>query len=403
MRIVFVSPYFTDNAKLFIDALSRLPGVQLGLVAQEDVSLLPHHTRGRIAGFELVGDALAPKEIVAATQRLSAKLGGVDRLLGVLEQIQIPIAEAQVELGLPSLGVETAKNFRDKTRMKDVLRAAGLPVARHRQVLNAAEAQSFAAEVGYPIIVKPPAGVASQATYRATDEASLAEATSLVLAAAQGVALLEEMVTGTEHSFDAFMKDGELLSYSITDYLPPCIVAMENPWIQWTALLRRDYEAPDIADVSLRTLRALGMTTGICHLEWFRRPDGSVVISEVGARPGGAQIATMISRAHDVDYRGALTRFMVHEAFEPFPPRKYTAGTAFLRGQGQGRVRAVHGYDRIANDLAGMITDVRLPSHGQQKAASYEGEGFITVRHPEQHVVEGALAHIVSNVRVELG
>lgn len=403
MRIVFVSPYFTDNAKLFIDALSRLPGVRLGIVAQEDVSRLPEDTRGRLAGFELVGDALAPKEIVAATRRLSANLGGVDRLLGVLEQIQIPIAEAQAELGLPGLGVEVAKNFRDKNRMKEILRAAGLPVARHEQVTSAAEAERFAAEVGYPIIVKPPAGVASQATYRATDEASLSQAVQSVLAAAQGVALLEEMVTGTEHSFDAFVKDGELLSYSITDYLPPCIVAMENPWIQWTALLRRDYEAPDIAEVGLRSLGALGMKTGICHLEWFRRPDGSVVISEVGARPGGAQIATMIARAHDVDYRGALARFMVHETYEPFPPRKYTAGTAFLRGQGEGRVRALHGYERVARDLAGLITDLRLPSPGQEKAASYEGEGFITVRHPEQRVVEGALAHIVSTLRVELG
>ena len=34
----------------------------------------------------------------------------------------------------------------------------------------------------------------------------------------------------------------------------------------------------------------LGLQTGMTHMEWFGRPDGSIAIGEIGARPPGAQI-----------------------------------------------------------------------------------------------------------------
>ena len=34
-------------------------------------------------------------------------------------------------------------------------------------------------------------------------------------------------------------------------------------------------------------LDALGMTTGLSHMEWFRRTDGSVAVSEVAPDPEG--------------------------------------------------------------------------------------------------------------------
>ena len=57
----------------------------------------------------------------------------------------------------------------------------------------------------------------------------------------------------------------------------------------------------------------------------------------------------------------------------------------------------------IERELGHLVTDARLPRAGQEKATSYEGEGFIVVRHPETKVVEEALRRIISTVRVELG
>ena len=145
----------------------------------------------------------------------------------------------------------------------------------------------------------------------------------------------------------------------------------------------------------------LGVTDAFSHMEWFERPDGSVAVSEVGARPPGAQIASMLGFAYDVDFYSTWAGLMIKGAFTP-RERRYAAGTAYLRGMGHGQVRTVHGIDRLQADIGHLVVDSRLPSPGQPASSSYEGEGFITVRHPDTAVVSDALATIVSTVRVEL-
>ena len=49
------------------------------------------------------------------------------------------------------------------------------------------------------------------------------------------------------------------------------------------------------------------------------------------------------------------------------------------------------------------MVDSRLPSPGQPSSGSYEGDGYITVRHPGTAAVTAALKMILTTVRVELG
>jgi hypothetical protein len=217
--------------------------------------------------------------------------------------------------------------------------------------------------------------------------------------------LLEEFISGDEHSFDTFSLNGRPVFHSLTRYLPQPLDAMRNRWIQWRVVLPREIDEPQYDDIrrqAFRALDALGMTTGISHLEWFRRADGSIAISEVAARPPGAQIMTLISRANDFDALGAWCRLMICGQFDA-PERKYAVGAAYLRGQGQGQVRAVHGIDIVERELGQLVTDRKLPAIGDAPSPSYEGEGFIIVRHAETKVVEQALERIVQTVRVELG
>ena len=79
---------------------------------------------------------------------------------------------------------------------------------------------------------------------------------------------------------------------------------------------------------------------------------------------------------------------------------KYTSGAAYLRGQGDGCVSHVEGLDVVRAKYADIITDVRIPKPGQEKSESYEGEGFIILRHQDSKVVESALRDIVETVRV---
>jgi hypothetical protein len=169
--------------------------------------------------------------------------------------------------------------------------------------------------------------------------------------------------------------------------------------------LPRDIGGPEYAgirQVAPDALRALGLRTGLTHMEWFRRPDGSVAVSEVGARPPGAQITSMLCYVHDFDLYSAWARLMTEGTFDP-PARTWAAGTVYLRGQGAGHVRGVHGLDALPPAVTALVVDSRLPRAGQPSSGSYEGDGWITIRHPDTATVTAALKQIVSTVRVELG
>jgi biotin carboxylase len=402
MFVVFAAPLLSDNAMRMVEAIVTLPGVRLGVITHDPADALKH-LHGSVAHWR-VSNILNVDELVWATRELEFRKGTVERLFGAYEQLQVPLAQARETLGLPGLSVEAANNFRDKARMKTLLRASGLPCARHRLAPSFDDASAFAEASGFPIVVKPPAGAGAQQTYRVEDLDQLRRALAVQPPSPSNPVLLEEFVRGQEHSFETISIDGQSVWHSLTHYYPTPLHVLENPWIQWCLVLPREVDSPrydDIRAAGRRALEVLGMSTGLTHMEWFRRGDGSIAISEVAARPPGAQITSLVSRAHDIDFVQAWARVMIFGEFDP-PERRYAAGAAFLRGQGDGKVKAVHGWDLVQRELRELITDAKLPEVGTAASSSYEGEGFVLVRHPETKVVEEAVMRIVALMRIEL-
>ena len=289
--------------------------------------------------------------------------------------------------------------------MKEYFRKAGVPCARHCSATSEKEAWKFVESNGFPVCVKPVDGAATLSTFRVEDAKSFAEVLRSSGVSKEHPLQIEEWITGQEHSFETVSIKGKPIWHSLTHYLPTPLECMRNPWIQYRVVLPREIDSPTydpIREVGRKALKSLGMQTGLSHMEWFRRADGTIAIGEVAARPPGVQIMPLINRAHDIDFFTAWGRLMIFEEFTPPPERKYAAGCAFLRGLGEGRVRRVHGLDRVLHELGDMVTDMKYPQPGQGKGLSYEGEGWVIVRHPETQKVVEATEFIVSNVRVEL-
>lgn len=404
--VVFVAPYPVAATIRFAIAVAEQEGVRLGLVSHEPLEAFPATLRDRCAAHWRIDDALDPRRLEGAVRELAGRLGGVDRLLGVLEQLQVPLAVVRERLGIPGMGVETAANFRDKARMKTRLREHGLPCARHRLAETLEGALELAAEAGYPLVVKPPAGAGAKATYRVDGEVELRQLFGALAPGPGRPLLLEEHVTGRERSFEAVLVRGRAVWHSISHYAPTPLEVLRTPWIQWAIVLPRDIGGAaydGIRSAAPAALAALGMETGLCHLEWFELAGGRIAISEVAARPPGAQLTSLTSLAHDFDLYRAWARLMVHERFDP-PERRYAAGALFLRGQGGGRsVRAVHGIDEAQRELGPLVMEARLPQPGQPRGDSYEGDGYVLLRHPETEVVERALERLTQLLRVETG
>ena len=403
-HVIFAAPFFMDATLRFISGAAKLPGINLSLVSQDPAEKLPPEISVRLAGHWRVDDALDPQQLVDAARNLEARLGKAERFIAALEQLQVPLAIAREVLGIEGLSVDAAQNFRDKARMKDVLRDAGVPCARHALVGDREAAFAFAADVGFPLVVKPPAGAGGKSTWRLDHAGDLEQLLERQPPDPERPALYEEFVHGTEFSYDSVMLGGQLIWHSISRYMPSPLEVLENDWIQWCVMLPRDISGPEFDPIRAAGeagVRALGLETGLSHMEWFRLADGRIAVSEVGARPPGAQFTSLLSYAHDIDFYRVWPELMVFGYFNP-PPRRYAAGAAYIRGQGRGRVRTIHGLDEAQRRFGSLIVEAKLPREGQPPSDSYEGDGYIIVRDPDTAVVEHALAEIVKLIRVEL-
>ena len=78
----------------------------------------------------------------------------------------------------------------------------------------------------------------------------------------------------------------------------PPLEVLSEPWIQWCVLLPREVDSPryeEIRRVAGPGLDALGMETGLSHMDWFQRPTGRWRSPKWARGRRGAQFVTLIS------------------------------------------------------------------------------------------------------------
>jgi biotin carboxylase len=401
-NIIFVAPFPIETTMRFARAVAKLDDVRLlGLVhtppdaGSQDAHLFHDVVR--------VTDPLSGQDVLDGVEVLKRRHGQPHRIVGILEPLMVQMAQARERFGVKGTTAKTAELFRDKATMKDALRAAGLPVARHRLVTSDGDARAFAAEVGFPMVLKPPAGMGAKATFRVSSEEALLRAVSGMRVGPSSPVLAEEFLRGREFSMETVTIGGKPRVHSISHYVPSCLDVLENPWIQWVCLLPRELDEPVYAKakkIGFAAIEALGLDDGMTHMEWFERPDGTLAIGEIAQRPPGANISLMTGIAHGIDPYRAWARAVVDGELDAPWNRKLAVGCAFLRGMGQGRIVSVTGIHETHEAVGKWIVEAKLPQIGATKADSYEGDGYVMVSDPSTEVVKAALKKVIETMKV---
>ena len=401
-NVLFITP-FPSKTMEYVRPAASLDAVRMLGIAQE----VPGGGDAEVfADLVTVDNTDDPAQLVAAARVLESRHGRVHRVLGIRESLQVPIGEVRRALGVRGPGPDTAELFRNKARMKDELRRHGLPCARHRLLRSWNDAEALIAEIGLPVVVKPLAGNNCQGVWRARTIDELRDALSALHASPENPALAEEMLVGREFSFDTITIDGQVRFYSLSQYSPTTLEAMETPGGRWVVVLPRDVSGPewsDAIDLGDRVIAALGLDTGVTHMEWFRRDDGSLAVSEIAARPAAGNHMPLTGWAYDADLERAWARAVVDDAFDGPYDRRYAVGCAYLRGVGRGRVQRVAGVDRVRELFGPLIVEARLPEPGAPSVDHYDGDVSISVRHPDTEVVLAAMRTITETIAIEYG
>ena len=413
-HVVLVAPHFLENTNRYVNAFAALDGVTLSLVSEDPESAIPEAVRARVARHYKVDHCLDAGQLTRAVRWLGDAVGRVDRLTGALEQLQSPMAAVRDALDLEGLRSDVARHFRDKDRMKEVLRAHDVPVARSALATSATELRAFVERVGFPAIVKPQAGVGARATYRIASEDDLAALARQGVVPSPGRPLqVEEFIVAREHTCETVTVRGVPVWRSGTRYFPSPLEVLEAPWVQYCVLLPRedaDTEWTRFHPVNDAALAALfgpaartAAGTALTHMEWFLREDGTALVNEVGVRPPGVGIMPLMGLAHDTDFFADWAELIAFDRFTP-KPRRWAAGAAFLRGQGAGdRIVQVTGIDEAVAAAGDALVELRTPKVGQARADGYEGEGWATVRHATTEGATRALRALIERIQVRYG
>jgi len=385
MNILFLSPGYPSEMNEYVQALGRL-GVRVIGVGDRPVHEIAPPTRRALAEYLQIGDYA--HVVDAVRHQVHARGLRVDRVEALWEPMVLPAAALREALGRPGMDVAVRRRFREKELMKATLRRAGLRVPRSSRESTRRGVTAAVHAIGAPVIVKPIAGAGSADTHRVDHPDELPAVLDRLTHVAE--VSVEEFVDGEELTYDTLCVDGVPVYENVAQYLPRPLVSRTDERCSPIIITLRDLSDPALQDgiaLGRAALRALGMQTGLTHMEWYRKPSGEVVFGEIGCRPPGAHLVDQMNFSHDGDLFTAWARAAAGRPVEPMPPRSWACAIVFKRAHGHGRIRRVEGLDRFVEDFGEHVVVQGLSPIGAGRrdwTKTLVSDGYLIVRHPDQ-------------------
>lgn len=204
--------------------------------------------------------------------------------------------------GIPYVGCDviSSANCMDKAFAHTILGANGIAMARWRTV-SAAElnrldeiCEDIAAELDYPLFVKPSNSGSSVGANKADSFEDLKNAVKLAFSHDKKV-IVEEYIKGRELECAVFGREnpfasdvGEIRSCNeFYDY--------DAKYILGTSAISIPADIPEDASKEIRetAVRAFGIMgcSGLARVDFFLKDDGTVILNEINTMPGFTQIS----------------------------------------------------------------------------------------------------------------
>ncbi len=401
-RVLLLVPTATYRTADFMAAAAKLD-LEV-IVGAERRNALESVAGGGTVRVDLDDPARAAATIVGL-----ADAQPLDAVVGVDDGSTLAAAAGAAALGLAHNPVAAVAATHDKSRMRVLFAAAGLPTPRHRLWPADADpadvARDRAAGDGFPCVVKPIDLSGSRGVIRADDEASLIAAFARVAAivrapdvcrpghAAQPI-LVEDYIAGREVALEGLLRDGRLETLAIFDKPDP----LDGPTFEETIYVTPSREPPEtqaaIVDTVARGAAALGLREGPIHAEV--RLDGEVTWPlEIASRSIGGLCGRTLRFGAGVSLEELILR---HAVGLPLPDEwlrreRAASGVMMLPIRRSGRLVEVRGQDE-ARAVPGVVgLSITIPRGGDLVPLP-EGDrylGFLFARGDEPDEVEAAL------------
>lgn len=216
------------------------------------------------------------------------------------ESVYAAVGKLCRHFDLPGPNPTAIERCCDKFTQRQLLAEAGVPVPVYRVAANATDVESAAADIGFPVILKPVVGSGSVGVRLCRNVKDLSEHTTYLLGGAHvwrssPRILVEEFAVGPYYC--AQVMGNEVIGVEAAEFgSPPHFVFRE---FSFPASLT-DNEQERIADISLNCLEALGLGWGPTCIELRWTKNGPLVI-EVNPRLAGTPDPQLVHLAYGID------------------------------------------------------------------------------------------------------
>jgi carbamoyl-phosphate synthase large subunit len=266
----------------------KAEGLRVSLVNSNPATIM---TDPEVADATYI-EPLTPEfvERVIAAERpdaVLATLGGQTAL-----NIAIGLFENGVldKYGVQLIGadVEAINRGEDRQRFKDIVRSIGADAPRSTVCGTVAEAIATAEEVGYPVVIRPSFTMGGLGSGIATDEPMLRRMAGHGLADSPvHTVLIEESVLGWKEFELELMRDrsDNVVVICSIENIDAMGVHTGDSVTVAPAMTLTDREYQEMRDVGIAVLRAVGVETGGCNIQFAVHPEtGRLVVIEMNPR-----------------------------------------------------------------------------------------------------------------------
>jgi biotin carboxylase len=234
-----------------------------------------------------------------AVRGLAKRFGPPAEIVALKEDDLLVAAELRREWGCRGQLPEDLIRFRDKHVMYRTVAAAGLSLPAFELVRGVHGVCDFAGVHGWPVILKPRIGSASEGVVRADERSDVVEALQ-----ADTPMLVQAYDPNPVYHVDGLFAEGRLACWRASRYINTCLSFRHGSFLG-SVEEDDDTLVELIAGASERYLRALTDGPTMVHLELFvdrYAPGGpTCTFLEVGARVGGGENTFIWREVHGLD------------------------------------------------------------------------------------------------------
>ncbi len=298
MDLLYISPEFPPNYAHFIEQLHSL-GVRVWGLGEADFYFMPASLRSALTWYvrtdlNNVDTVQRALDELLIQKNASGPAGNFDLVESHNEQWLSLEGMINERYGIDGIKTQDLPRLKKKSRMKQLFKDLGLPVARGERIVDLKQAMDLADTLGYPLILKPDEGVGAGGIYRIENKNQLKSHLSEI----EEEYLIEEFIEGDIVTYDG-----------LTDYGGN--VVFENSLIYGDGVL--DYvqgkdtffyvsrHIPDeLSAVGQKLVPLFDVRRKFFHFEFFKIGETYMPI-EINCRPPGGAILDMMNYSIDDD------------------------------------------------------------------------------------------------------